>query len=117
MCDSLFEQFQSGSGVILYRMGQEYARKLVEGVAKLNLSPNEAIKVYRRLALLAGCGNVKINVDLENVVESSECTVHCSAFVLRRKDAGKTTCFFFSGGLSTIASSLVGKPYVAKEVA
>jgi len=114
MCDSLFEQFQSGSGVILYRMGQGYARKLVEGVSNLNLPTEETIKIYQRLSLGAGWGNVKIKVTEGQV---PECTSYRSAFVLRRKDAGSTTCYFFAGALSTIARSLVRKEeVVVKEV-
>ena len=113
MCDSLFEQFQSGSSVILYRMGQGYARKLVETVSKLNLQQEEAIKVYEKLSYLAGWGNVKIKtIDEKKAV----CTVRKSAFVLRRSDIGLTSCFFFSGALSTIASSIAGKEFFAKEV-
>lgn len=114
MCDSLFEQFQSGSGIILYRMGQGYARKLVEGVSNLNFPLEDTIKIYQKLSLAAGWGNVKIKV-IEGQVP--ECTLHHSAFVLRRKNAGTTTCYFFAGALSTIASSLVKKEMVAvKEV-
>ena len=114
MCDALFEQFQSGSGVILYRMGQGYARKLVDGIVKLNLPMEEAIKVYQKLSYLAGWGKVKIKIEDEN---RGMCTVHKSAFVLRRSDVGSTSCFFFSGVLSTITTSLYnGKDYSAKEV-
>jgi predicted hydrocarbon binding protein len=113
MCDSLFEQFQSGSGIILYRMGQGYARKLTEGISKLELSREEAVKVYQKLSYMAGWGNVKIMVEDE---KSGICTVHKSAFVLRRKDVGATSCFFFSGALSTIASSIVGRDFTAREV-
>lgn len=113
MCDSLFEQFKSGAGIILYRMGQGYARKLFEGITKLELSMEESIKVYQRLSYVAGWGNVKILVEDET---RAVCTVHRSAFVLRRKDVGPTSCFFFSGALSTIASSFMGREFSAREI-
>jgi predicted hydrocarbon binding protein len=113
MCDSLFEQFQSGAGIILYRMGQGYARRLVEGIEKLELSTDEAIKVYQRLCYVAGWGNVKIFIEDET---KAVCTLHRSAFVLRRKDIGKTSCFIFTGLLSTIATSMMKQEFVAKEV-
>jgi predicted hydrocarbon binding protein len=113
MCDSLFEQFQSGAGIILYRMGQGYARKLGEGISKLELSQDDAIKAYQKLSYLAGWGNVKLKVEDE---KSAVCTVHKSAFVLRRKDIGSTSCFFFSGALSSIASSILKTEFTTREV-
>ena len=113
MCDSLFEQFQTGSGIILYRMGQGYARKLTDGVTSLNLPREEAIEVYQKLSYHAGWGKVKLKVENER---EAVCTVRKSAFVLRRSDVGRTSCFFFSGALSTIASSIMAKEFTAKEV-
>jgi predicted hydrocarbon binding protein len=112
MCNSLFDQFQSGWGIILYRMGQGYAEKLVEGISELNLSREEAIEMYQGLAWFAGWGDVKIKIEDE---KKSVCTVRRSAFVLRRSDVGSTSCFFFSGALSTIASSVMGKKFDARE--
>jgi predicted hydrocarbon binding protein len=113
MCDSLFEQFQSGAGIILYRMGQGYARKIVEAIEKLDLPEDDAAKMYQKLAYWAGWGNTKIYVEDKN---RAFCTIHRSAFVLRRKGIGNTTCFFFSGVMSTIASSILKRDFTAKEV-
>jgi len=113
MCDALYEQFKSGSGIILFRMGQGYARKLTEGISKLNLTIEEAIKVYEKLSFMAVWGTVKILIEDDR---RAMCTVRKSAFILRRNDVGPTSCFFFSGALSTIASSMAGREFVAKEI-
>lgn len=113
MCDALVEQFQSGSEIILYSMGQGYAKRLVEAIEALELPLEEAIKVYQRLAYMAGWGNIKLSI-LDD--RHAECTVQRSAFILRRQDLRKTTCYFFSGVLATVASSLNGSKSISKEL-
>jgi len=52
MCDSLYDQFQSGAGVILYRMGEGYGRKLVKGFPQLGLSREEMVDALCKLSHL-----------------------------------------------------------------
>jgi predicted hydrocarbon binding protein len=113
MCDELFEQFQSGASVILYRMGEGYAKKVSEAFPKLGLSPEEVMLAVKRLGYIAGWG--KFQFDLSNP-DSVDCTVEDCAFVLRRKDAGDTTCYFLSGILGTIGTQIYGKKYIAREM-
>ena len=113
MCDALFEQFQSGAGVILYRMGEGYARKVIEPVTKSHLKGDEAIKTYQRLAYVSGWGNMKLHMLSE---DSAECIVEKSAFVLRRPDVGDRSCFFLCGVLGAVATAIIGHRCVAREV-
>lgn len=106
MCDALYEQFRSGSGVILLRMGQGYARKLTEGISKLNLTTEEAIRVYQKLSYLAGWGSVRIMIEDE---KRAMCTVRKSPFVLRRNDVGSTSCFFSPVHCPRLRAQLSGK--------
>ena len=112
MCDALFEQFQSGAGVILYRMGEGYARKLVEALPRLGISPEEVLQGLKRLGFMAGWGKFQF---LVNDDETVNCTVDNSAFVLRREGAGPTTCYFLAGILSAVGTVISGKRYIARE--
>ncbi|MHB8567160.1 MAG: V4R domain-containing protein [Nitrososphaerales archaeon] len=113
MCEALFDQFQSGAGVILYRMGEGYAKKLLGAVPKLGVERDVIIGGFERLSYLAGWG--KLNLRLKKDL-SAECVVEKSAFVLRRADIGPNTCFFFSGVLSSIAKELLKQEYRTREV-
>jgi predicted hydrocarbon binding protein len=113
MCDALFDQFQSGAGVILYRMGEGYAQKLVGAIPKLGMSTEEAIKAFQHLAYLAGWGKLKLRIVNQT---SGECLVERSAFVLHRQDLKDNTCFFFAGVLAATSTTLFGKPCTAREV-
>ena len=113
MCDALYEQFQSGAGVILYRMGEGYGRKVAVAIPITEISREDAIKVFQKLALLAGWGNIKIKILDE---KTAECLVQKSPFVLHRNDAGNVSCYFLSGVLSAIASVLFGKKFTTREV-
>src|ERR1700719_1028544 len=113
MCDGLYEQFQSGAGVILYRMGEGYGRKVASSIPIADMSREDAIKVFQKLALLAGWGNIKIKILDE---KTAECIVHKSPFVLHRKDAGNVSCYFLSGVLSAIASALFAKKFTTREI-
>ncbi|SRR5579875_622893 len=113
MCDALFDQFQSGAGVILYRMGEGYSRKLLGAVPKLGVDREQIIKGFERLSYLAGWG--KLNLRLRDDL-SAECIVEKCAFVLRREGIGPTTCYFFSGVLSSLAKELFKQEYRTKEV-
>jgi predicted hydrocarbon binding protein len=112
MCDLLYEQFQSGAGAILYRMGEGYARKLVAAMPLDIMSREEAVKIFQRLAMLSGWGNIKLKVVDE---KTAECTVTDSPFVLYREDVGSTSCYFLSGILSGVASALMGTKFTAVE--
>ncbi len=113
MCDALYEQFQSGAGVILYRMGEGYGRKVASTVPMGDMTREEAVKVFQRVALLAGWGNIKIQIVDE---KTAECVVHKSPFVLHREDAGKVSCYFMSGVLSATANVLFGKKFTTREI-
>jgi predicted hydrocarbon binding protein len=113
MCDALYEQFQSGGGVILYRMGEGYGRKLASSIPLADMSREDAIQVFQKLALLAGWGDIKIKI-LDQ--KTAECIVHKSPFVLHRKDAGRVSCYFLSGVLSAIASALFTRKFTTREV-
>src|ERR1700730_185524 len=113
MCDALYEQFQSGAGVILYRMGEGYGRKVAAAIPISEMSREDAIKVFQKLALLAGWGNVKIKILDE---KTAECIVHKSPSVLHRNDAGNVSCYFLSGVLSAIASALFRKKFTTREI-
>ena len=69
MCDTLFDQFQSGASVILYQMGQGYAKKLIAASSKMGLSREEIISGFERLAFLSGWGKPKVRIIDENKVE------------------------------------------------
>jgi predicted hydrocarbon binding protein len=47
--------------------------------------------------------------------ESFTCSVEQSAFLLRRADAGPTTCYFLSGILAALGEEIYKKKFVAKE--
>ncbi|HZW57406.1 MAG TPA: V4R domain-containing protein [Nitrososphaerales archaeon] len=113
MCDALYDQFQSGAGVILYRMGEGYARKLLGAVPKLGLNTQAVIQGFERLAFLCGWVKLKFRtIDERN----AECEVERCAFVLRRPDIGSTSCFFFSGVLSTVGRELLKNDFKVQEV-
>lgn len=113
MCDALYDQFQSGAGVILYRMGEGYAKKLLGAIPKLGLNRDEVIEGFEQLSFLAGWGklNLRIKEDF-----SAECVVDKCAFVLRREGIGPTSCYFFSGVLGSVAKELFKQEYRAHEV-
>lgn len=113
MCDALFDQFKSGAGVILYRMGEGYSKKLFGAVPKLGMTNEEVISGFERLAYLAGWG--KINLQMIDSL-NAECVVEKCAFVLRRGDIGQTSCYFFSGILSALASELLKREYRTMEM-
>ncbi len=113
MCDSLYDQFQSGAGVILYRMGEGYGRKLVKGVPQLGMSKEEIVDALGKLAHVAGWGKLTINIS-EN--SNGDAVLEDSPFTLRRNDIGPTTCHFMSGVLVGGASELFGMEYKAQEV-
>ncbi|MDA4130608.1 MAG: hypothetical protein OK457_07540, partial [Thaumarchaeota archaeon] len=113
MCDALFDQFQSGAGIILYRMGEGYAAKLIEALPKLGVSPDDIGQALKSLGFLAGWG--KFQFELASP-ENIKCTIEQSAFLLRREDAGPTTCYFFSGILGAVGGEIFKKKFIAKEV-
>ncbi|MHB8565520.1 MAG: V4R domain-containing protein [Nitrososphaerales archaeon] len=113
LCDALYEQFQSGSSVILYRMGEGYARNLLSAVPKLGMNTEQVIHGFERLAFLAGWGKINLRIIDDSTVE---CVVEKCAFVLRRQDVGSTSCYFFSGVLGAVTSALFDKKFTAKEV-
>jgi predicted hydrocarbon binding protein len=113
MCDALYDQFQSGAGIILYRMGEGYGNKLVKSLAKLDLSQEEKIQAFEKLAHLAGWGKLSINVDGS---ENGEVVVEDSPFILRRQDIGPNSCHFMAGVLAGGASELFGSAYKAQEL-
>lgn len=112
MCDELYDRFQSGAGVILYKMGEGYARKMTAALPKLGMNVQDLMTALERLSYMAGWGNMKVRVIDESNIE---CVVEKSAFVLRRNDIGPTSCYFLSGVLGATASRLFGKEFVAKE--
>ena len=113
MCDALFEQFQSGATVILYRMGEGYGKRLVKGVSQLGQAQEEKLDTFHKLAFLAGWGkiNIKVNKDY-----NGEVIVEESPFLLRRNDIGLTSCHFLSGVLAGAASELFGQACKAVEL-
>ena len=113
MCDELYNQFQSGAGVILYRMGEGYATKMFAAFPKLGSSTDDLLKGLERLSYLAGWGKIKVRVLDES---NMECIAEKSAFVLRRNDIGPTSCYFLSGVLGAIASRLFQKRFISREV-
>jgi predicted hydrocarbon binding protein len=114
MCDALYEQFQSGAGIILYRMGEGYGSKLVRGLSGLDLSEEEKIQAFEKLAHLAGWGKLAIKVDEDK--KSGEVIVEESPFTLRRHDIGPISCHFMAGVLAGGASELFGTEYKAQEL-
>jgi predicted hydrocarbon binding protein len=115
MCDELFEQFQSGAGVILYRMGEGYARDLTNLLPKLGATPEEVLRGLKRLGYLGGWGKFNFEVQPGNE-DSVDCMVEKSAFLLRREDAGLVTCYFLSGILGTVVGQIFSKKFVAREI-
>ena len=113
MCDALYDQFQSGAAIILYRMGEGYGRKLVQGVPQLGLSRDEMIEAFEKLAHLAGWGKLSVKITDE---KNSEVIVEESPFLLRRQDIGPTSCHFLAGVLAGAASLLLGGEYKAQEL-
>jgi predicted hydrocarbon binding protein len=113
MCDLLYEQFQSGASIILYRMGEGYARRLVESVSLEDLNRDEILNVFQKLALMAGWGNMHLRILDER---TAECIATDSPFVLHRNDVGHVSCFYLSGILSGIASALFKSKFAATEV-
>jgi uncharacterized protein len=113
MCESLYEQFQSGASVILYRMGEGYARELLKGYPKEGKASAEMIKGLEGLARLAGWGNVRIRIIDER---SSECIVQSSAFIFIRENTGESSCHFFAGVLAGVASGIFEKDFIAHEI-
>jgi predicted hydrocarbon binding protein len=114
MCDLLYEQFQSGAGTILYRMGEGYARKLVSSMPMDEITHEDAFKAFQNLALLAGWGRMNLKILDE---KTAECLADDSPFVLYRSDGGHTSCFFLSGVLSGIASAMFKCNFKAVELA
>ncbi len=113
MCDELYEQFQSGASVILYRMGKGFARKLSAAIPKLGGTKQSAIDGFVQLAKMAGWGDIHCRILDET---SAECVVHRSPFVLHRTDIGRTSCYFLSGVLASIATDIYKKKFDAQEV-
>jgi predicted hydrocarbon binding protein len=112
MCDSLYDQFQSGAGIILYKMGEGYGRKLVKGVVQLDLSQNEVIEAFEKLSHLAGWGKIMIKINDQNNIEAA---VENSPFMLKREDAGPYSCHFLAGVLGGGASEMFSSEYKALE--
>jgi predicted hydrocarbon binding protein len=113
MCEALYDQFQSGAGIILYRMGEGYGKKLVKGVPQLGLSSEEMIEAFSKLSHLAGWGKIMINFIPG---KDSEAIVEGSPFLLWKKDIGPTSCFFMSGVLAGAASELLDGEYKVQEI-
>ena len=113
MCDSLYDQFQSGAGVILYRMGEGYGRKLVKGFPQLGLSREEMVDALCKLYHLAGWGKLTINVSDD---ANGDAVLEDSPFTLRRNDIGPTTCHFMSGVLAGGGAEIFGMEYKAQEI-
>ncbi|MDG6994661.1 MAG: hypothetical protein JRN52_01955 [Nitrososphaerota archaeon] len=113
MCDELYNQFQSGAGVILYRMGEGYASKMFAAFPKLGSSTDDLLRGLERLSYMAGWGRMKARVLDES---NMECIAEKSAFVLRRDDIGPTSCYFLSGVLGATASKLFQRQFIAREV-
>jgi predicted hydrocarbon binding protein len=113
MCDALYDQFQSGAAVILYRMGEGYGRKLVKGVPQLGLSREEMIEAFEKLAHSAGWGKISIKITEE---KNGEVIVQESAFLLRREDVGPISCHFLAGVLAGGASELLEGEYKGQEI-
>lgn len=113
MCDALFEQFQSGAAVILYRMGEGYARKTFGAFSKIGLGRDDILQGLERLSYMAGWGKMRFHLVDEH---NAECVVEKSAFLLRREDIGSNTCYFLSGVLAASASELFKRKFKAQEV-
>ena len=113
MCDELYEQFQSGASVILYRMGKGYARKLAAAIPKLGSTEQSAIDGFVHLARLSGWGEIHCRISNET---SADCVVRNSPFVLNRPNIGRTSCYFLSGVLAAVASDIYGKKFDAQEI-
>ncbi len=113
MCDALYDQFQSGASIILYRMGEGYGRKLVKGIPQLGLSREERIEAFDKLAYMAGWGKISIKI---SDVTSADVIVEESPFLLRRADASPFSCHFLAGVLGGGASEMFGGEYKAQEI-
>jgi predicted hydrocarbon binding protein len=112
MCETLFDTFKSGAGVILFNMGVGYSKKLGETIGKLRLETGEALETMQMLARAAGWGRMTLRMVDESM---AECTVTRSAFIVRRSDIGPTSCHFLEGVLAGVASELFSAKYKAKE--
>ncbi|MDA4111571.1 MAG: hypothetical protein OK439_03470 [Thaumarchaeota archaeon] len=113
MCDALFDQFQSGAGIILYRMGEGYGRKLIQALPKLGMSADDMMQGLKSLGFLAGWGKFQLEV---TAPENVSCFVEQCAFLLRREGAGPNTCYFLSGILGALGGEIYKKKFVAKEI-
>jgi predicted hydrocarbon binding protein len=115
MCETLFDTFKSGAGVILYEMGFGYSRKLAETISKLQLSIADALQTMEMLARAAGWGRLTVRMLDED--SRAECVVVKSAFVVRRNDIGPVSCHFLAGVLGGAASQLFDAKFKARETA
>jgi predicted hydrocarbon binding protein len=113
MCDSLYDQFQSGASIILYKMGEGYGCKLVKGLAKLNLPMSDSLGAFQKLSHSAGWGKISIKITNEN---NFDVIVEDSPFILRREDIGPVTCHFLAGVLGGGASEMMKVEYKAQEI-
>jgi predicted hydrocarbon binding protein len=113
MCDELYDQFQSGASVILYRMGKGYARKLSAAIPKFGSTKEGAISGFEQIAKIAGWGEMHCRVVDES---RAECVVHHSPFVLRRTGIGHISCYFLSGVLASIATDIYNKRFESQEI-
>ena len=93
-------------------MGEGYARKLLGAIPKLGLNTEEVIGGFESLAFLCGWGKLKFRSIDDS---SAECEIERCAFILRRPDIGPTSCFFFSGVLSTVGRELLKKDFKVQE--
>ena len=112
MCDALYDQFQSGAGIILYRMGEGYGKKLVKGIPSLGLSREEMLRALEKIAYLAGWGKIVLSVENPKLAEA---IVEDSPFKLRRDDIGSVSCHFMSGVLAGGASELFSDEFKVQE--
>lgn len=113
MCDSLYDQFQSGASIILYKMGEGYGRKLVKGVAKLELPQDELFEAFEKLSHLAGWGKITFKISSEKDIDT---IAENSPFILRREGIGSFTCHFLAGVLGGGASEIFRSEYKAQEI-
>lgn len=113
MCDSLYDQFQSGASIILYKMGEGYGRKLLKGVAKLDLRLDELVEAFQKLSHSSGWGKISIKITNEN---NADVIVEDSPFLLRREDIGPVTCHFLAGVLGGGGSEMFKADYKAQEI-
>ncbi len=113
MCDALYDQFQSGAGVILYRMGEGYGAKLSKAIPTLILSPEMVIQVFEKATSSAGWGKLQLKMADKR---SAECIVENSAFLLYRNEIGPVTCHFLAGVLGGVWSGIFGKETKVQEV-